>query len=115
MPFYLCPAHTGLVEEPTPSFLSKIPAIAERLATLALIALVNLATLGSLILLVQALLAASDALLPPYLAVQVMIEGDDPARAVLVVVHTTPLFMVYRLARTPGAPPPDAPLIDVDQ
>jgi len=62
-----------------------------------------------------ALLAASDALLPPYLAVQVMIEGDDPARAVLVVVHTTPLFMVYRLARTPGAPPPDAPLIDVDQ
>jgi len=62
-----------------------------------------------------ALLAASDTLLPPYIAVQVMIEGYDPARAVLVVVHTTPLFMVYRLDRTPGAPPPDAPLIDVDQ
>jgi len=95
VPLYLCPAHTGLVEEPTPSFLSKISAVAERLATLALIALVNLATLGSLILLVQALLAASDDLLPPYIAVQVMIEGDDPERAVLVVVHTTPLFMVY--------------------
>jgi len=61
------------------------------------------------------LLAASDALLPPYIAVQVMIEGYDPARAVLVVVHTTPLFMVYRLDRTPRALPPDAPLIDFDQ
>jgi len=28
---------------------------------------------------------------------------------------TTPLFMVYRLDRSPGAPPPDAPLIDFDQ
>ena len=45
----------------------------------------------------------------------VMIEGYDPERAVLVVVHITPLFMVYRLDRTPGAPPPDAPLIDFDQ
>ncbi len=36
------------------------------------------------------LLAASDTLLPPYSAVRVMIEGYDPARAVLVVVHTTP-------------------------
>ncbi len=62
-----------------------------------------------------ALLAASDDLLPPYLVVQVMIEGYDPERAVLVVVHTTPLFMVYRLDRTPGAFPPDAPLIDFDQ
>jgi len=62
-----------------------------------------------------ALLAASDDLLPPYLAVQVMIEGYDPEQAVLVVVHTTPLFMIYRLARSPGAPPPDAPLIDFDQ
>ncbi len=61
------------------------------------------------------LLAASDSLLPPYIAVQVMIEGYDLERAVLVVVHTTPLFMVYRLDRTPGAPPPDTPLIDVDQ
>jgi len=61
------------------------------------------------------LLAASDDLLPPYIAVQVMIEGYDPERAVLVVVHITPLFMVYRLDRTPGAPPPDAPLIDFDQ
>lgn len=61
------------------------------------------------------LLAASDTLLPPYIAVQVMIEAYDPARAVLVVVHTTPLFMVYRLDRTSGAPPPDAPLIDFDQ
>ncbi len=60
------------------------------------------------------LLAAYDSLLPPYIAVQVMIEGYDPERAVLVVVHTTPLFMVYRLDRTPGAPSPDAPLIDVD-
>jgi len=55
------------------------------------------------------LLATSDDLLPPYIAVQVMIEGYDPARAVLVVVHTIPLFMVYRLDRSPGAPPPDAP------
>ncbi len=61
------------------------------------------------------LLAASDDLLPPYIAVQVMIEAYDPARAVLVVVHTTPLFMVYRLDRSPGAPPPDAPRLDVDQ
>ncbi len=61
------------------------------------------------------LLAASDSLLPPYIAVQVMVEAYDPARAVLVVVHTTPLFMVYRLDRSPGAPPPDAPLIDFDQ
>jgi len=61
------------------------------------------------------LLAASADLLPPYIPVQVMIEGDDPERAVLVVVHTTPLFMVYRLDRSPDAPPPDAPLIDVDQ
>ncbi len=62
-----------------------------------------------------ALLAASDDLLPPYIVVQVMIEGYDPEQAILVVVHTTPLFMVYRLDRTPGAPPPDAPLIDFDQ
>ncbi len=62
-----------------------------------------------------ALLAASDDLLPPYIPVQVMIEGYDPEQAVLVVVHTTPLFMVYRLDRSPGAPPPDAPLIDFDQ
>ncbi len=34
-----------------------------------------------------------------------MIEGDDPERAVLVVVHTTLLFMVYCLARAPGASP----------
>jgi len=61
------------------------------------------------------LLAASDDLLPPYIAVQVMIEGYDPEQAVLVVVHTTPLFMVYRLDLTPGAPPPAAPLIDFDQ
>ncbi len=61
------------------------------------------------------LLAASDTLLPPYIDVRVMIEGYDPERAVLVVVHTTPLFMVYRLDRSPGAPPPDAPLIDFDQ
>ncbi len=61
------------------------------------------------------LLAASDDLLPPYIAVQVMIEGYEPERAVLVVVHTTPLFMVYRLDRTPGASPSDTPLIDVDQ
>jgi len=61
------------------------------------------------------ILAASDTLLPPYIAVQVMIEGYDPDRAVLVVVHTTPLFMVYRLDHTPGAPPPDAPRIDCDQ
>jgi len=61
------------------------------------------------------LLAASDNLLPPYIVVMVMIEGYDPERAVLVVVHTTPLFMIYRLDRTPGAPPPDAPLIDFDQ
>jgi len=61
------------------------------------------------------LLAASDTLLPPYIPVQVMIEAYDPERAVLVVVHTTPLFMIYRLDRTPGAPPPDAPLIDFDQ
>ncbi len=43
-----------------------------------------------------------------------MIEGYDPARAILVVIHTTPLVMAYRLARSPGAPPPDAPLIDFD-
>ncbi len=61
------------------------------------------------------LLAASDNILPPYIAVRVMIDAYDPARAVLVVVHTTPIFMVYRLDRTPGAPPPDAPLIDFDQ
>jgi len=62
-----------------------------------------------------ALLAASDTLLPPYIAVGVMIDAYDPEQAVLVVVHTTPLFMVYRLDLTPGAPPPDAPLIDFDQ
>jgi len=61
------------------------------------------------------LLAASDHLLPPYIPVRVMIEGYDPERAVLVVVHTTPLFMVYRLDLTPGAPLPDAPLIAFDQ
>jgi len=61
------------------------------------------------------LLAAPADLLPPYIPIQVMIKGDDPERAVLVVVHTTPLFMVYRLDRFPDAPPPDAPLIDFDQ
>ncbi len=61
------------------------------------------------------LLPPSDTLLPPYIPVQVMIDAYDPERAVLVVVHTTPLFMIYRLDRTPGAPPPAAPLIDFDQ
>jgi len=61
------------------------------------------------------LLAASDTLLPPYIPVQVLIDAYDPERAVLVVVHTTPLFMIYRLDRSPGAPPPDAPLLDFDQ
>ncbi len=46
---------------------------------------------------------------PPSIAVQVMIEAHDPEGAVLVVVHTTPLFMVYRLDRTPGAPHPTLP------
>jgi hypothetical protein len=60
------------------------------------------------------LLAASAHLLPPYSAVEVMVEAYDPARAVFVVVHTTPLFIVCRLDLTPGAPPPDAPLIGFD-
>ncbi len=74
-----------------------------------------LAASGTLLAASGTLLAASDSLLPPYIVVQVMVEGYDLDRAVLVVVHTTPLFMVYRLDRTPGAPPPDAPLIDFDQ
>jgi len=70
---------------------------------------------GTLLAASDTLLAASDTLLPPYIPVQVMIDAYDPERAVLVVVHTTPLFMIYRLDRTPGAPPPAAPLIDFDQ
>jgi hypothetical protein len=74
-----------------------------------------LAASGTLLAASDTLLAASDTLLPPYIPVQVMIDAYDPERAVLVVVHTTPLFMIYRLDRTPGAPPPAAPLIDFDQ
>ncbi len=55
------------------------------------------------------LLAASDTLLPPYIPVQVLIDAYDPEQAVLVVVHTTPLFMIYRLDRSPGAPHPTLP------
>ncbi len=61
-----------------------------------------------------ALLAASDTILPPYIAVQVTIEGYDPERAVLVVAHTPPLHGLPPRSH-PGAPPPDAPLIDIDQ
>jgi len=59
--------------------------------------------------------AAVRALSPALLRAGVRAYGLYGRGVVLVVVHTTPLFMIYRLDRSPGAPPPDAPLIDFDQ